>query len=121
VDTIRSSAAATKADVLETLYIENMYILTASTEAVSRYTGTAIALGIPTAGFVVEVADRQRMLTQKMAKEALFIGANIHKSEILNELSNTMSLFEDSHRDIVQGLAASQRCRNYLRCAPSQK
>jgi len=104
VDTIQTSAK--KGAVLEELFTQNMLILTASGVAVSRYTFTAESLGITTAGLVVEVADRQRMLSQKMAKEALFIGLNVRKTEILDELAKTMSLFQDSHRDIVRGVGS---------------
>ena len=49
---------------------------------------------------------RQRALSQRMSKEALFIGANIFKELTLETMSSTMSLFEESHRDIVRGVGS---------------
>jgi hypothetical protein len=95
-----------KTAVLEGLYIHNFAVLTASATAVAVYGDDASAAGQPTQGLVVDVAGRQRMLTQKMSKEALFIGNNIHTSASLDKLSETTSLFEDSHRDIVRGVGS---------------
>jgi carbonic anhydrase len=104
VDTIRSSTKM--AAILEELYVQNMLVLTSSSTVAVAYTKVAQGLGAPTAGLIVEVADRQRMLTQKLAKEALFIGLKIRESDALVDLANTMSLFEDSHRDIVRGVGS---------------
>jgi carbonic anhydrase len=93
-------------NVFEGLYSQNMLVLDASAAAVVEYFNAAKAAGVATAGLVVDVAGRQRTLTQKMSKECLFVGLNVHKAEILVTLSATMSLFEDSHRDIVRGVGS---------------
>jgi len=92
--------------ILEALYTQNMEVFSASATAVGAYTDGAKAAGQPTAGLVVDVAGRQRALSQRMAKEALFIGANIFKEATLDIMSTTMSLFEESHRDIVRGVGS---------------
>jgi len=95
-----------KQAILEALYTQNMDVLTASAAVVGTYTDGAKAAGQPIEGLDVDVAGRQRMLSQKMSKEALFIGANVFREQTLDTMSSTMSLFEDSHRDIVRGVGS---------------
>lgn len=51
----------------------------------------------------INVAGRQRMLTQKMSKEALLIG---YQLEDMQTLSDTIALFEQSHKRLLNGDAA---------------
>ncbi|WP_286238237.1 methyl-accepting chemotaxis protein [Neptuniibacter halophilus] len=48
----------------------------------------------------INVAGRQRMLSQKIAKEALLVAANVEQRTTLEK---TMQLFESSHQAILKG------------------
>lgn len=48
----------------------------------------------------VNMAGRQRMLSQKIAKETLLVAAGVNAQA---ELNKTITLFEDSHRNLLQG------------------
>ncbi|MBY4676424.1 methyl-accepting chemotaxis protein [Marinobacterium arenosum] len=48
----------------------------------------------------INVAGRQRMLSQRIAKEAMLVAANIEQQ---SQLQKTIDLFERSHRAIVDG------------------
>ena len=48
----------------------------------------------------INVAGRQRMLSQRIAKEAMLVEAGIEQRAVLEK---TISLFERSHRAIVDG------------------
>ncbi len=46
----------------------------------------------------INVAGRQRMLSQKIAKSFLLISADINPEKYQNELDNSLALFEESHQ-----------------------
>merc|ERR1740130_389500 len=70
VDTVRNSVTGVlNYDVLEFLYLENLPTLLSSDEAFERYKNGASVQTLR-----VDIAGRQRMLSQKMSKEAAFIG-----------------------------------------------
>jgi len=48
----------------------------------------------------INMAGRQRMLSQKIAKEAMLVAANIEQR---GQLTKTMALFENSHSSILNG------------------
>ncbi|GAA5316096.1 MAG: nitrate chemoreceptor McpN [Candidatus Pelagadaptatus aseana] len=48
----------------------------------------------------INVAGRQRMLSQKMAKEVMLVGAGVEQEAVLRK---TMALFETSHDKIILG------------------
>ncbi|WP_417598561.1 methyl-accepting chemotaxis protein [Oceanospirillum sp.] len=48
----------------------------------------------------INIAGRQRMLSQKMAKEALLVASQVENKSTLQK---TMQLFERSHKDIING------------------
>ena len=48
----------------------------------------------------IDVAGRQRMLSQRVAKEALMAARGVEQREVV---AKTIKLFEDSHRDLLQG------------------
>lgn len=48
----------------------------------------------------INVAGRQRMLTQKISKEALLIGQQVESQQTL---ANTIMLFEQSHQNLLGG------------------
>ena len=51
----------------------------------------------------INVAGRQRMLTQRASKEACFIAAGVDAVESHNSLKNTVSLFDSSLVDLMEG------------------
>jgi len=48
----------------------------------------------------IDIAGRQRMLSQRLAKEALFVAQQIESRIVLQE---TINLFENSHRSLING------------------
>ena len=44
--------------------------------------------------FLIDISGRQRMLTQKMSKEACLVWSGMHASETSEDLSGTMQLFD---------------------------
>ena len=68
-----------------------------------------LALAVPTAteyGTIINLSGRQRMLTQKMTKELLFVSLDFKKSENLKNLRNTASLFEKTFLGLRDGDAS---------------
>lgn len=57
-------------------------------------------------GAIMNISGRQRMLSQKMSKEALLVAANINAEENRNKLKDTMKLFETSLNALMNGDAA---------------
>lgn len=57
-------------------------------------------------GVIMNISGRQRMLSQKMSKEALLVAANINAEENRNKLKETMKLFETSLDALMNGNAA---------------
>lgn len=62
--------------------------------------GVALYLSMSINPQTINIAGRQRMLSQKIAKEAFLVAAQI---ENRGTLEKTMQLFESSHQAIVQG------------------
>ena len=57
-------------------------------------------------GVIMNISGRQRMLSQKMSKEALLVAAKINPEENKNKLKDTMKLFETSLQALMEGNAA---------------
>ena len=55
----------------------------------------------------INIAGRQRMLTQKMAKESLFIVLDVNKQQNQKNRDKTIQLFETSLRHLISGSAES--------------
>jgi len=51
----------------------------------------------------INLAGKQRMLTQKMTKEALLVKAGIDKKENLEKLKKTRALFDQTLKGLMQG------------------
>jgi hypothetical protein len=92
--------------VLQLVYAQNIPLLQKSNTAVGAYTDAARSAGVAVAGTVLDIAGRQRMLSQRMSKEACFVGLQINTDANLASLSATMSSFEDSHQDIIRGVGS---------------
>ncbi|OGR71769.1 MAG: hypothetical protein A2X40_05445 [Elusimicrobia bacterium GWC2_65_9] len=78
-------------------------ILRESDKAVTMYEFAAEEAGIKKTGAVVNIAGRQRMLSQKMTKETCLIALGENKSEALSNLKSTRQLFETSHNALLKG------------------
>ncbi len=62
--------------------------------------GVSLYLSMAIDPQTINIAGRQRMLSQKIAKEAVLVVAQVENK---TTLSKTMQLFEQSHKDIVNG------------------
>ncbi|MAC45708.1 MAG: chemotaxis protein [Oceanospirillum sp.] len=62
--------------------------------------GVSLYLSMAINPQTINIAGRQRMLSQKIAKEALLVAAQVENQ---NTLQKTMQLFERSHKDIIHG------------------
>ena len=54
-------------------------------------------------GIIMNISGRQRMLSQKMSKEALLVIAGINPDENLKKLADSMKLFETSLLALTEG------------------
>jgi carbonic anhydrase len=107
VATIRNAiTGATNYPILERVYFENLPTLLSSDEATAMYMDAAKVNNMVVPALRVQIAGRQRMLSQKMSKEATFVGLEVRIEESIGKLSATMALFEDSHYDIVRGVGS---------------
>lgn len=77
--------------------LENMH------KAVGLYEEASIKAGIKNSGTVINVAGRQRMLTQKMSKEIFLIALGIDKEANLKALEDTQNLFNKSLYGLIEG------------------
>ncbi|MCK4442577.1 MAG: type IV pili methyl-accepting chemotaxis transducer N-terminal domain-containing protein, partial [Sulfurovaceae bacterium] len=69
--------------------------LTMSVQAETpKVEATAVTQTKQQSGTVINLAGKQRMLTQKMTKEALFIAKGIDVKENIENLKKTVSLFD---------------------------
>lgn len=57
-------------------------------------------------GLLVDIAGRQRMLIQRMCKEALIIALGVSASETRATLTSVASLFEETQEGLVLGIPA---------------
>ena len=65
---------------------------------------TLLSLGTQEAdGEVINIAGRQRMLTQKMTKESILLLKNINENQSQKSLRDTHALFEKSHNALLNG------------------
>ena len=62
--------------------------------------GVSLYLSMAINPQTINIAGRQRMLSQKIAKEAMLVAAQVENKSALQK---TMQLFERSHKDIVNG------------------
>ena len=98
------NAGDRSSDVLYTLFTLNMEVLTKSNDAVTAFQTTYSADGAdPVMAKTINVAGRQRMLSQKMMKEACFVANGFEESKARADLEATMSLFETSLGQLEEG------------------
>mmetsp|Transcript_43306 Transcript_43306/g.90172 ORF Transcript_43306/g.90172 Transcript_43306/m.90172 type:complete len:347 (-) Transcript_43306:169-1209(-) len=91
------------ATTLESVATQSLPILTEMNQGVGMY---ATAAGTVAPGAVVNIAGRQRMLSQKMSKEALLVGLSVNTAASLTALEATKNLFVTSHAGLVHGSTA---------------
>eukprot|EP00931_Biecheleriopsis_adriatica_P001247 TRINITY_DN10152_c0_g1_i7.p1 TRINITY_DN10152_c0_g1~~TRINITY_DN10152_c0_g1_i7.p1 ORF type:complete len:919 (-),score=267.14 TRINITY_DN10152_c0_g1_i7:154-2817(-) len=89
--------------VLDAVAAGNVPLLKKSNAVVGRLVDAAKSAGANTAGLVVDIAGRQRMLIQRMCKEVLLISLDISAEANVKSLQGTSSLFDASHKGIVLG------------------
>jgi len=78
-------------------------ILAAAAKAVDLYEASQKKVHGGSQGTVVNIAGRQRMLSQKMAKEALQVALGIEPETSLAELAKTRALFARSQQGLEGG------------------
>lgn len=82
----------------------NVKLLSTSNAVVGSMVDAAKASGATVSGLAVDIAGRQRMLIQRMCKEALLIRLNVNVPVNRELLKGTISLFNSAHRGIILGL-----------------
>ena len=102
------TTGGTDEEVLE-LAEHNMEVLEAAKLLVSEISGQ---YADPTAllqsdALTIDIAGRQRMLTQKMSKEVCLITSGIYADASLETLGGTMNMFETSLNALVFGMEAA--------------
>ena len=83
----------------------NVSLLQEMNKAVGLYQSDSQKAGVKTLGAVINVAGRQRMLTQKMSKEILLIALGVDPAANQKALQETKDLFQTSLVGLVQGNA----------------
>mmetsp|Transcript_56523 Transcript_56523/g.103326 ORF Transcript_56523/g.103326 Transcript_56523/m.103326 type:complete len:295 (-) Transcript_56523:111-995(-) len=101
LDNVDASTISTS--VLTDVAEQSVPILVQMNAAVGMY---ATAAGTVAPGAVVNIAGRQRMLSQRMSKEALLVGLNVNKAATLTSLNATRNLFDTSHVGLRDGSTA---------------
>ena len=86
----------------------NTRLLSQSNDVVSMFE-TAYGAGVidPGTAVSINVAGRQRMLSQKMTKELCFIAADFDRDKHIEDLAATISLFDTSLKHLTNGDIAS--------------
>lgn len=122
-----SSRQALSDDTIQLLADQNMEVLKWAKLLVSEISGqysNPVAL-LQSDAMAIDIAGRQRMLTQKMSKEVCLIMSGVNADASLEALAGTMNMFEVSlaalqngmvdvgiqpppNQDIIDGLAAVQ-------------
>jgi len=92
---------------LENIYIKNMVILREMDAAVAMYEELAKRINRRSQhsdkSDLINLAGKQRMLIQKMAKEVLFAQLDVHRSDCINNLQSSVAAFQ-------HGLSNLQDC-----------
>ncbi|CAE8743624.1 unnamed protein product, partial [Polarella glacialis] len=89
--------------ILQAIVPGNVALLKTSNVVVGQLVDAAKAAGSVAPGLVVAIAGRQRMLIQRMCKEALLVGLGFDATANLANLKSTSSLFGASHSGVIMG------------------
>lgn len=95
--------SALEAKNLDKIARLNLPILKDMNRAVKQYELASVTMGLKTNGKVINIAGRQRMLTQKMAKEVFLIAASVGEERQLKALKRTKELFAQSLDALING------------------
>lgn len=87
--------------------ITSLTLLIAQNTTASE-SGNQISLGA-----AVNIAGKQRMLTQRMAKDFVYIGMNIHTELATRERASSIILFEENFK-VLSGFAPSEKIKVHL-------
>lgn len=96
-------AAALQKMNIETISRKSGLLLRESNKAVRMYEKESKKSGIEKAGRVINIAGRQRMLTQKMALEACLIALDHNPNRWSQSLKATRKLFQNSLKALING------------------
>lgn len=88
---------------LEQVAAQNLALLQETNKAVQLYLAAAGKAGVEVTSSVVDIAGRQRMLSQKMSKEVLWIALGIDAEAQRTALAATRALFVRSHDGLIAG------------------
>ena len=80
-------------------------LLRESDKTVQMYEYAAAEAGFKKTGTVINVAGRQRMLSQKMTKEICLIALDADKGDSRSKLKEARQLFDSSHNALLKGSA----------------
>lgn len=82
---------------------ESHRLVTEMDKAVSAYEAAAAKAGFASSGAVVNVAGRQRMLTQRMSKDILLLAIKVDTEAARKDLKWAKDLFEKSLKGLLDG------------------
>ncbi len=82
---------------------ESLRLVTEMDKAVTLYEVASQAAGIKSTGTVVNVAGRQRMLTQRMSKNMLLIALKVETETARKDLQFARDLFDKSLKGLTEG------------------
>ena len=88
---------------VEKVYKLSKKVLKQMHKAVQLYEQSSMAEGVKGKGAVINVAGKQRMLTQKMSKEAFLIKIGHKPEKIKKELNKTIDEFDKSLKALING------------------
>ena len=96
-------AGDTGASVLNTIAAKNLPLLKEMNKAVKMYEKAAGSTLAPEMAKTINLAGKQRMLTQKMTKELLLIANGIDADANKANLKGTVALFDKTLKGLVNG------------------
>ncbi|MCK5716547.1 MAG: type IV pili methyl-accepting chemotaxis transducer N-terminal domain-containing protein [Thiomargarita sp.] len=89
--------------VLKAIAVQNMPLLIEMNKAVKMYEKAGDSNLSPTMAVTINLAGKQRMLTQKMTKELLLVANNIHTNDNKTALTKTVALFDRTLKGLLDG------------------
>ena len=91
------------ADTQHLVAKESLHLVVEMDKAVTLYENACIAAGIQGTGSVVNVAGRQRMLSQRMSKDIFFIALAVDPDTARADLRKVRDLFDRSLHGLTDG------------------
>ena len=89
--------------LLSTAALSVCLTLGAQAEAPKAETASSVTQTKQQSGTVINLAGKQRMLTQKMSKEALYIAKGIDVDANKASLAKTVALFDKTLKGLISG------------------